>query len=68
MLPLGCDTLILEHLADDLSAAFRVLRAPTLEYGVSAASGRHLPRDGPMGGAVRKISPALFDWCRSIWP
>jgi hypothetical protein len=54
MLPLGCDTLILEHLADDLSAAFRVLRAPTLEYGVSAASGRHLPRHGPLGGAVRK--------------
>jgi creatinine amidohydrolase len=37
-LPLGCDTLIVERLADDLSAAYRVLRAPTLEYGVNAAT------------------------------
>lgn len=34
-LPLGCDTLIVEHLADDLSAEFGVLRAPTIEYGVN---------------------------------
>jgi len=54
MLPLGCDTLILEHLADDLSATFRVLRAPTLEYGVSAVSRRPLRTEGPIGGAVRK--------------
>ena len=37
-LPLGCDTLIIERLADDLSAAFQVLRAPTVEYGVNRAS------------------------------
>jgi len=35
-LPLGCDTVIVERLADDLSAEFRVLRAPTIEYGVNA--------------------------------
>ena len=35
-LPLGADTIIVEHLADDLSAEFGVLRAPTLEYGVNA--------------------------------
>lgn len=35
-LPLGCDTLIVERLADQLSAAFQVLRAPTVEYGVNA--------------------------------
>jgi creatinine amidohydrolase len=35
-LPLGCDTLVLERLADDLSAAFTVLRAPTIEFGVHA--------------------------------
>ncbi len=35
-LPLGCDTIIAEFLADDLSAEFGVLRAPTLEYGVNA--------------------------------
>jgi creatinine amidohydrolase len=42
-LPLGCDTLIVEHLADDLSAAFQVLRAPTIEYGVNAASRLDFP-------------------------
>lgn len=35
-LPLGCDTIIVEHLADDLSAEFGVLRAPTIEYGVNS--------------------------------
>ena len=34
-MPLGCDTFIVERLADDLSAEFNVLRAPTLEYGVN---------------------------------
>lgn len=37
-LPLGCDTIIVEHLADDLSATFGVLRAPTVEYGVNPPS------------------------------
>jgi creatinine amidohydrolase len=41
-LPLGCDTIIVERLADDLSAAFTVLRAPTIEFGVHAVS-RPLP-------------------------
>jgi creatinine amidohydrolase len=35
-LPLGADTLLVERLADDLSAEFGVLRAPTVEYGVNA--------------------------------
>jgi creatinine amidohydrolase len=39
-LPLGCDTLIAERLADDLSAEFGVLRAPTLEYGVNVVTER----------------------------
>lgn len=39
-MPLGCDTIIVEHLADDLSAEFGVLRAPTLEYGVNVVSER----------------------------
>lgn len=42
-LPLGCDTLIIERLADDLSAAFQVLRAPTVEYGVNRGSRRRFP-------------------------
>jgi creatinine amidohydrolase len=39
-LPLGSDTLIVEHLADDLSAEFGLLRAPTLEYGVNVTTER----------------------------
>lgn len=34
-MPLGCDTIIVERLADELSAEFGILRAPTLEYGVN---------------------------------
>jgi creatinine amidohydrolase len=39
-LPLGSDTLIVEHLADDLSAEFGILRAPTIEYGVNVDTER----------------------------
>lgn len=42
-LPLGCDTIIVERLADDLSAEFQVLRAPTIEYGVNAPTGTAFP-------------------------
>lgn len=35
-LPLGTDTLILDHLADDLSAQTGVARAPAVEFGVHA--------------------------------
>ena len=44
-LPLGCDTVIVEHLADDLSARFGILRTPTVEYGV------HAPTHAFPGGA-----------------
>ena len=39
-LPLGADTIIVEHLADDLSAEFGLLRAPTIEYGVNVVTER----------------------------
>jgi creatinine amidohydrolase len=39
-LPLGIDTIIVERLAEDLSARFGVLLAPTLEYGVNVPSDR----------------------------
>jgi creatinine amidohydrolase len=42
-LPLGCDTLIVERLADDLSASFGILRAPTVPYGVNTATKRNYP-------------------------
>jgi creatinine amidohydrolase len=40
---LGCDTIIVERLADDLSAEFGVLRAPTVEYGVNTSTRRPFP-------------------------
>jgi len=39
-LPLGCDTIIVERLADQLSAEFSILRAPTWEYGVNVVTDR----------------------------
>jgi creatinine amidohydrolase len=47
-LPLGCDTIIVERLADDLSAAFSVPRAPTVEFGVHTVA-----RPLPGGAALR---------------
>jgi creatinine amidohydrolase len=48
-LPLGCDTIIVERLADDLSAEFGILRAPTVEYGVHAPT-----RAFPGGATLRR--------------
>src|SRR5207249_1501923 len=42
-LPLGCDTIIVERLADDLSGALEILRAPTIEYGVNTVTKRPFP-------------------------
>jgi len=42
-LPLGCDTIIVERLVDDLSAAFGIIRAPAVEYGVNTATKRPYP-------------------------
>jgi creatinine amidohydrolase len=39
-MPMGSDTIIVERLADELSAEFGVLRAPTLEYGVNVVTER----------------------------
>ena len=39
-LPVGCDTIIVERLAAQLSAEFGVLCAPTLEYGVNTDQDR----------------------------
>ena len=62
--PLGVDTIIVERLADDLSAEFGVLRAPTIEYGVNAET----RRPSPGNGAVRKktlhllVNDLLASW------
>ena len=49
-LPIGCDTVIVDRLADDLSAEFCVLRAPTVEYGVNTVTERVFAGNG----SVRK--------------
>jgi creatinine amidohydrolase len=42
-LPMGADTIIVEALADDLSADLQLLRAPTVEYGVNSDHERVVP-------------------------
>jgi creatinine amidohydrolase len=37
-MPLGIDSIIVERLADDLSARFSIPRAPTIEYGVNTST------------------------------
>ena len=59
-LPLGCDTLIVERLADDLSASFRILRAPTVPYGVNTATKRPYPGNA----AVRRKT--LHRWMNDL--
>lgn len=48
-LPLGCDTIIVERLAEDLSETFGIPSAPTVEYGVHAAT-----RPFPGGATLRR--------------
>lgn len=59
-LPLGCDTIIVERLADDLSATLGILRAPTIEYGVNTATRRQFPGNA----AVRRKT--LHRWMNDL--
>jgi creatinine amidohydrolase len=59
-LPLGCDTMIVERLADDLSAEFGILRAPTVAYGVNTATKRRYPGNS----AVRRKT--LHRWMNDL--
>lgn len=59
-LPLGCDTIIVERLADDLSAASAVLRAPTVAYGVNTMTKRAYPGNA----AVRRKT--LHRWMNDL--
>lgn len=63
-LPLGCDTIIVEHLADDLSAQFGILRAPTVEYGVNTATKRPVPGNGSLRRKTlhRLMNDLLTGW------
>ncbi len=63
-LPVGCDTLVVERLADDLSAEFGVLRAPTLEYGVNDPSDALLPGSASVRRKTlrRFLNDLVPDW------
>lgn len=63
-LPLGCDTFIVEYLADDLSAAFGVLRAPTVEYGVNSETEREFAGNASMRKKTlhRLLNDLLDSW------
>jgi creatinine amidohydrolase len=63
-LPLGCDTVILERLTDDLSATTGIPRAPALEYGVHAMKER--PGTGS-AGLTRKTLHRAVNELIAIW-
>jgi creatinine amidohydrolase len=63
-LPLGCDTLILERLADDLSARTGVPRAPAIEFGVHAGG----DESGPGAAALsRKTLHRVMNELIAAW-
>jgi len=63
-LPLGCDTTIVERMCDDLSREFGVLRAPTLEYGVNAATMEPFPGAASLSGKTlhRVMNDLIGSW------
>lgn len=61
-LPMGADTYVIERLADELSAEFRVLRAPTIEYGVNDT----LQKLFSGGASVRRKT--LRRWVNDLLP
>ena len=63
-LPLGCDTIILERLTDDLSARTRIPRAPAIGFGVHAAS----EEAGPgAAGLTRKTLHRVMNELIAAW-
>jgi len=62
-LALGADTIIVERLADDISSEFRILRAPTIEYGVNDVK---LERQFGGGASVRRKT--LRRWVNDLLP
>ena len=63
-LPLGCDTIIVDRLADDLSAEFGVLRAPAVEYGVNSTTERIFAGNGSVRKKTlhRMLNDLLDSW------
>lgn len=63
-LPLGIDTILVERLADDLSARFDLLRAPAIEYAANRNPRRPLPGSAPLG---RKTLHRLMNELVEAW-
>ena len=63
-LPLGCDSIIVERVADDLSAEFGVLRAPLLEFGVNTPTERQYPGNASLRRKTlhRALNDLLDSW------
>ena len=63
-LPLGCDTMIVERLAEDLSAQFGVLLAPTIEYGVNVVTERGFAGNASMRKKTlhRMLNDLIDSW------
>jgi creatinine amidohydrolase len=63
-LPLGTATIIVDRLADDLSAEFAVLRAPTIEYGVNVSAERGLTGNASLRKKTlhRTLNDLLDTW------
>jgi creatinine amidohydrolase len=66
-LPMGSDAIIVDRLADDLSAEFRIVRAPTIEYGVNAVTAEVLPGSASVRRKTlrRWLNDLLPDWEKS---
>jgi creatinine amidohydrolase len=58
-LPIGCDSIIVDRLADDLSALSGAIRAPTVEYGVNAPT--RSPAPGAAGVRKKTLHRLLND-------
>lgn len=63
-LPLGCDSIIVDQVADDLSAEFGVLRAPLLEFGVNTPTERQYPGSASLRRKTlhRALNDLLASW------
>lgn len=68
-LPMGASTIIVEHLADDLSAEFGVIRAPTVEYGVNETQESGYPGNVSLRKKTlhRELNDLLTSWeCHGV--
>jgi creatinine amidohydrolase len=63
-LPLGAATMIVEHLAEDLSAEFGICVAPSLEYGVNVDTERGFPGNASLRKKTlhRMLNDLLDTW------